>query len=168
MRSEASTRRASIDTTLEVRDALALIESTFKLAKTATTRYDDRGWTIERSGDRLLIGTTHPKDVLLEPLPDDYVAFFPETLALEVMVRALPEGGSRVKARLVRRRIGATIGTVLLDVFGFSFGGNTMLHGGELSTALRENRRAAKLRLLRLAIEPLLPHEKPDKSSPFR
>ena len=167
MRSETSTKRASIDVTLEVRDALALIEASFKQAKTASTRVGDRGWTIERSDARLIIRTANPKDYLLEPLPDDYVAFFPETLALEVGVRALADGGSRVRARLIRHRIGAMIGVIFMDL-AVHLGGSTSLHAGEMLTLLRQNRRAAKLRLLRLAIEPMLQYERSRALSPFR
>jgi hypothetical protein len=172
VRSYASTRRASIDVKLEVGEALALIEASFEQAKTSPTRWLDHGWMIDRQANgRMIITTKHPGDHLLEPLPEDYVETrFPETLAVQIDVRALPEGGSTVNVRLIRQRVGATVGAVLLDMVA-GLGGLpfalTLLHGGAM-VSLRANRRAAKLRLLRLAIEPLAQHEKAREGGPFR
>jgi hypothetical protein len=168
MHAHASTKRAKIDVTLDVPDALAMIEASFQAAKTATTRMPDHGWTIERADARMVITTKDPRDFLLEPLPDDFLAYFPETLGLEVVARALSEGGSRVRARLIRHRFGATLGALLMGEAIGPFGMNTMLHGVELLIVLRQNRRAAKLRMLRLALEPLVQYEKSRALGPFR
>jgi hypothetical protein len=166
MHSNDAGMRASIDVKLEPDEALALIEASFERGKTSPTRWLDHGWSIDRRAKgRMVITTKHPGDYLLEPLPEHYLAMFPETLGVQIDVRALPEGGSRVRVRLVRHRIGATIGTIAMDLFDVFF--RTMAHGGEM-ISLRQNRRAAKLRLLRLAIEPLAEHEQPRTGGPFR
>jgi hypothetical protein len=171
MRSEEATHRARIDVDLTPNEALALIEASFQQAKTSTTRWLDHGWTIKRpADDRIVITTKHPSDVLLEPLPEDYVSHFPETLGLQVIVQALAEGGSRVRARLIRCRVAATAGAVLGDMFGIATGlplALTFVHMSE-RLSLRQNRRAATHRLLGLAIAPLLEHEQQHAGGPFR
>jgi hypothetical protein len=168
MRSDAATR-ARIDVNLDPGEALALIVASFERAKTSPTRWLDRGWTIDRQADdRIVVTTKHPGDYLLEPLPEQFVAHFPETLGLQVIVQAMPEGGSRVRVRVIRCRVGAMVGTIFGDIFsiGPPFA-RTVLHGGELMS-LRRNRRAAIQRLLGLAIEPLVEHERPGSGGPFR
>ena len=162
MKPGESTKRASIDVKLDAGEVFALIEASFRQAKTATTRMPDHGWTIERNDASMIITTKHHADWLLEPLPDDYVALFPETLGLQVDVAALPEGGSRVRARLIRRRVGTMVGAVFLDMIAMSTSAFPFAHSCIHATDVishRKNRRAAKLRLLRLAIEPLVPHQ---------
>lgn len=163
--------RSSIDVSLDIDSALALIEATFARAKTASTRAQDGGWTVERQGDRMLIYPTKPGDVLLEPLPDDYRPYLPETLGLRVEATALDVGGTTVSMRIIRRRVGATFGAVGLDIVVI-FASQppllmTAMHGAEL-WKLRNNRRAATRRLLRLAVEALLPHELGSEPDPFR
>lgn len=157
---------------LDADEALALIAGSFARAKTAPTRIDDGGWTIERSDQQLLVYPKKAHDGLFEPLPDDWLSTWslPETLSLRVTATALPGAGTRVSARLTRHRIGALIGAVALDVLG-GIGGipltNTVVHSKNM-VALRHNRRAAKRRLLRLALEPLLPHQRAGERGPFR
>jgi hypothetical protein len=171
MRSDQATR-ARIDVDLTPDEALALIEASFQRAKTSPTRWLDHGWTIDRrADDRIVITTKHPGDYLLEPLPEDFVSHFPETLGLQVIVKALAEGGSRVRVRLIRCRVRATAGAVVGDVLGiFAFGlplVHTVMHCAEM-ISLRENRRAATRRLLGLAIAPLVEHERHRAGGPFR
>lgn len=171
MLSKIAAKRARIDVNLSVDEALALIEQRFATAKTSPTRILDGGWTIDRSGDRLLIYPTKPKDYLLEPLPADYIALFPETLAVQIDAMPRAEGGTRVSVQLVRRQIGATIGVLAVDlVGGFGWGlplAHTVIHGADMLQH-RQRRRAAKRRLLRLALEPLIPHERAPGHGPFR
>jgi hypothetical protein len=164
-------KRASIDVSLGVEETLSAIVASFERSKTSTTRIDDGGWTIERSDGQLLIYPKKPHDHLLEPLPEDYVdTTFPETLALRIDALARPEGGTRVRARVIRRRVGALLGTIALDAIAVIGGlplAHTIIYGTDM-VSLRSNRRAAKLRLLRLALEPLIPHQRAAERGPFR
>jgi hypothetical protein len=160
----------SINVSLDIDSAFALIEATFEQAKTAPTRIQDGGWTVERQGNRMVIYPTNPGDVLLDPLPDDYRPYLPETLGLRVESKAL-SGGVNVSIQIIRCRIGATIGAVGLDILVI-LGSQmpllmTVMHGVEL-WKLRLSRQAATLRLLRLAVEALLPYELGSEQDPFR
>lgn len=170
MQTDDGAARASIDVELEVDAALGLVEGRFAKAKTSTTRICDGGWTVDRVGRRLMIYPTKLGDILLEPLPKVYLARLPETLALRVDAASLGRG-TRVAMRFVRRRIGATVGAVALDLATI-FGAGiplfyTVVHTLELRK-LRPNRVAARRRVLRLAVEPLVPHELGSARGPFR
>lgn len=163
-------RRKTIEVDLGCEEALALVEASFEKARTSPTRTWDGGWMVERKGGRLLAYPRNSRDYLLDPLPDTHaVGFFPETLAVEIVVVALPEAGTRVTARIVRHRVLALMGILGLDLlvsFPLPFV-QSVMHGIELAT-LRRNRRAAKVRMLGLALEPLLPYQRQQDRGPFR
>lgn len=169
--STIAAKQARIDVNLRADEALGLIEQSFAQAKTSPTRIQDGGWTIERADDRRLIYPTKPKDFLLEPLPADYTAMFPETLGVQIDAMPLAEGGTRVSVQLIRRRVDALISALAVDIFAM-FGGGlpffcTVTHAADM-VQHRRCRRAAKRRLLRLALEPLIPHEHAPGRGPFR
>lgn len=155
--------RKTIEVELSPEDALDRVAESFAA---------DRGWIIEQEPGRLLIYPEDPAACQLDPVPDSELYRrlpYPETLAVRVSAEGLETKGARVEARLERRRVGALVrevGWQLLHPISYPTGG-PILHALALAR-WRSNRRGGKLRMLRLAIEPLLPHERPPEQSPFR
>jgi hypothetical protein len=152
--------RGSIDVSLETDEALGLVEASFEA---------DGGWTVRRRADGLLIFPTDPKVGLLDPKPEVASLPLPETLAVRVVARSLEEGGARVSAKITRFRVGDFVVATALDLVLMLVGGSlgAVVHGVEL-VELRRNRRGAKRRMVRLAIEPLVPHQRGHERGPFR
>lgn len=93
----------TIDVELEPNDTVERIVASFEA---------DRGWTIEREPERLLIYPRDPKAYQLDPPPDTALYRrlpYPETLAVAVSVTGLDGGGAHIEARLVRRKVGALV-----------------------------------------------------------
>lgn len=163
-------RRKSIEVDLDCEQALTRVAASFERAKTSPSRTWDHGWIVERDAGRLLIYPRHPGDHLLDPLPDTYFPGpFPETLAIEIEAVARAGGGTRVTAKVVHRRVLAFVGAVAVDIVASLLVPfvQPIVHGIERA-ALRANRRGAKVRMVRLALEPLLPYERQPDRGPFR
>ncbi len=156
--------RKTIDVDLAPSDALALVEASFVA---------DRIWTIKRDERRLLAYPTDPGRPLLDPLPDSYSisSAITETLAVLIEATTLEGGGARVSVRITRipKRVLGLIGTVALDLVTifYSFAFASVSHAAFMFKH-RKNRENAKLRMIRLAVEPLLRHERGADHGPFR
>lgn len=156
--------RKTVDVELSADEAIALVEASFDA---------DRGWRVERDQLRVRAYPADAGDYLLEPPPKlQPRRYLPETLAVQVDAAPLPDGGARVRARITRyrHRVVGLIGVVLLDVLAAPFGSfafESIAHGMAM-VSLRRNRRGAKRRMLRLAIEPLVPYQREWDRGPFR
>lgn len=162
--------RQTIDVELRPEQALALVEASFEAAG---------GWTVEPRGEGLLIYTDDPLE-LLDPRPEVYTPqTVISTLALRVDARApgVGVGGltgsepvvTRVSAHFVRRRLGALAGAFVLDLVGIT--GIPLFYTALGVMGWFEHRRArrdGRRRVLRLAIEPLMPHQCRGDRGPFR
>lgn len=159
----AVSKRKTIEVELSPEDALERVAASFAA---------DRGWTIEREAGALLIYPRDPTALALDPKPDSELYRrlpYPETLAVRVRVDSLEGGGARVEASLERRRVGALVREAawqLLHPISYPSGG-PVVHAVALAR-WRSNRRGGKRRMLRLAIEPLVAHERRPERSPFR
>jgi hypothetical protein len=155
--------RKAIEVELSPEDALERVAESFE---------GDRGWVIEREAGGLLIYPEDPTAFQLDPVPDSELYRrlpYPETLAVRVGVEALEGSGARVEACLERRRVGALVREAawqLMHPISYPTGG-PVLHVIALAR-WRANRRGGKRRMLRLAIEPLLVHERRPERGPFR
>jgi hypothetical protein len=150
--------RGSIEVDLEPLDALHLVEATFAAAG---------GWAIHQHDDtELRIRPANPGNYLFDPNPGPHAIILPETLGLRVQVHPLGSGGARVSASIVRHSISKVIAAILFDLLAF-FGFGTLLHGAQM-IELRRHREGGKRRLVGLAIEPLLPHQRVCDPGPFR
>jgi hypothetical protein len=156
-------KRQRIEVELSPEDALEQIEASVGR---------DRGWTMEREDGRLLIYPSDPTRLVLDPQPDSELYErlpYPETLAVCVRAEALEAGGAQVEAELVRRQVGALVREAawqMLHPISYPSGG-PVLHVIALAR-WRESRRGGRRKLLRLAIEPLLAHERRPEQGPFR
>lgn len=146
----------TIDVELEPEAALEIVEATFAAAG---------GWVLARGDDGLRIRRADPRQYVFDPDPGPRAIILPETLGLRVQALALAGGGARVCAWVEHRRRAMVVAVMfeLLTTYGFG----SLLHAVQM-LALRRNRRGGKRRMLRLVIEPLLPHERAGDPGPFR
>ena len=168
-------RRRTIEVELSVERALDLIVDRFTGAPRKGSRRDPSdwakfAWTIERDAAQLCIYPSQSTMVLFEPVPDPPTVGLIETTMLRVDARALEGGGARIEAGLGvnRKRVAGLAATIVGDLFAH-FGVLTLSNTIMLNLTHRRARRRARDRLLGMAIEPLVPHER-DRGSrgPFR
>ncbi|KIG17605.1 hypothetical protein DB30_03086 [Enhygromyxa salina] len=150
--------QASIDVELEPDAAIELVAASFAAG---------RGWAIEREG--LLALSIRRKRAFdyyfeLEPGPD--TPLLTPTVGLEVEARPLERGGAHVRAWTTHHDWLSQAAFLVADL-SFFFGFHTFVAG---VTALeqRRSRRRGKRRLVALAIEPLVPHQRAADPGPFR
>lgn len=154
--------RKTIDIGLSPAEALAIVKKSFVA---------DRGWTIERGKDQLLAYPSSSRNHLYEPKPDSYIPYsLPETLVVQIEAAPLPGGGARITAEVGHHRLPEYLGNLAADILLAPFGtlAYVSITYGIVRLQLRKNRRNAKNRMIRLAIEPLLPHQTGRDGGPFR
>src|SRR5690606_22093435 len=150
------------DVELSSAEALAIVEESFVV---------DGGWTIEQGENQLLAYPSDSRNHLYEPKPDSYTPYsLPETLVVQIEAAPRAGGGARVTAEIGHHRLPAYLGNLAADILLAPFGTLAFqaITYGITRLTLRKNRRNAKHRMIRLAIEPLLPHETGRDSGPFR
>jgi hypothetical protein len=144
----------TIEVALGCDEALDLVEASFAAAPTLGA--GKQGWTIERRERELLACTEIP-------WPEA-----PQQLAVRVRASPLEGGDARVEAKLVwlPRHVVAWLGLGVLSLFE-AYGFRLLMVGAE-ALAKRGDRKAARVRTLRLALEPLIPHQRAAERGPFR
>ena len=158
--------RKTVDVELSPAEALAIVDK-------SVVAYG--GWTTTRDQNRLLVCPSERRKQRYDPKRGSYTPdWFPETFAVRVEAAPLPAGGTCVTAEIVRYRllehVGKHVGSLLPSLLAAPLATLvfTPIAYGWAGFVLLKNLRGAKHRMIRLAIEPLLPHAAGRYGGPFR
>ncbi|PRP99351.1 hypothetical protein [Enhygromyxa salina] len=149
--------RGSIHVDLDPDAAIELVATSFANA---------RGWAIERRGRALSIHRKHSFDYYFGSEPGPSANILQGGVGLEIEARPLRDGGAHVRAGITRHNWPSVFGFVVADLVStLGFG---TLWAAMAALEQRRAHRGGMQRLIGLAIEPLMPHQRTVDPGPFR